>query len=82
MAMDYHGLRSLTARELIAALGRDGFHFVRQAARISVITTLMAGVTVGSHGGANTFTIKTLKSMIELQARWTAHDLKRLKVIR
>ena len=30
MAIDYRGLRSLTARELIAALARDGFYFVRQ----------------------------------------------------
>jgi predicted RNA binding protein YcfA (HicA-like mRNA interferase family) len=31
MAIDYRGLRPLTARELIAALMRDGFYFVRQA---------------------------------------------------
>jgi hypothetical protein len=31
MAIDYRGLRSLTARELIAALAHDGFYFVRQA---------------------------------------------------
>jgi len=30
MAIDYRGLRSLTARELIAGLIRDGFYFVRQ----------------------------------------------------
>jgi predicted RNA binding protein YcfA (HicA-like mRNA interferase family) len=30
MAIDYRGLRSLTAKELISALERDGFHFVRQ----------------------------------------------------
>jgi predicted RNA binding protein YcfA (HicA-like mRNA interferase family) len=30
MPIDYGGLRSLTARELIAALQRDGFFFVRQ----------------------------------------------------
>jgi len=30
MAIDYSGLRSLTARERIAALTRDGFYFVRQ----------------------------------------------------
>ncbi|MGH9585217.1 MAG: type II toxin-antitoxin system HicA family toxin [Bryobacteraceae bacterium] len=31
MPIDYRKLRSLTARELIAALTRDGFSFVRQA---------------------------------------------------
>ncbi|HXB68719.1 MAG TPA: type II toxin-antitoxin system HicA family toxin [Candidatus Acidoferrales bacterium] len=30
MAIDYRGLRSVTARELIAALNRDGFYFVHQ----------------------------------------------------
>jgi predicted RNA binding protein YcfA (HicA-like mRNA interferase family) len=31
MAIDYRGLHSLTARELIAALNRDGSYFVRQS---------------------------------------------------
>jgi hypothetical protein len=39
-------------------------------------------VTVAPHGGGETFTIKTLKSMIELQVRWTEDDLKRLKLVR
>jgi len=30
MAIDYSGLRLLTARDVIAALTRDGFYFVRQ----------------------------------------------------
>jgi predicted RNA binding protein YcfA (HicA-like mRNA interferase family) len=30
VAIDYRRLRSLTARELIGALTRDGFYFVRQ----------------------------------------------------
>jgi hypothetical protein len=38
-------------------------------------------VTVAPHGGGDTFTIKTLKSMIELRARWTEVDLQRLKLI-
>jgi hypothetical protein len=39
-------------------------------------------MTVAPHGGGDTFTIKTLKSMIELQACWTEEDLRRLKLIR
>jgi predicted RNA binding protein YcfA (HicA-like mRNA interferase family) len=31
MAIDYRGLRSLTGRELITALIRDGFNFTRQS---------------------------------------------------
>jgi hypothetical protein len=34
------------------------------------------------HGGGSTFTRKTLKSMIEAQARWTEDDVWRLKLIR
>jgi hypothetical protein len=37
-------------------------------------------VTIASHGG-ETFKVKTLKSIIELQARWTEQDLRRLNLI-
>jgi len=39
-------------------------------------------VTVAYHGHNTTFVPKTLKSMIEEQARWTEEDLRRLKLIR
>jgi predicted RNA binding protein YcfA (HicA-like mRNA interferase family) len=83
MAIDYRGLGSLTARELIAALTRDGFYFVRQAGSHQRYRHADGRrVTVAPHAGGDTFTIKTLKSMIELQARWEQEDLKRLKLIR
>jgi len=83
MAIDYRGLRSLTARELIAALTRDGFYFVRQAGSHQRYRHADGRrVTVAPHARGDTFTIKTLKSMIELQARWREEDLKRLKLIR
>ena len=83
MAIDYRGLRSLTARELIAALTRDGLYFVRQAGSHQRYRHADGRrVTVAPHAGGDTFTIKTLKSMIELQARWKQEDLERLKVIR
>ena len=83
MAIDYRGLRSLTARELIAALTRDGFYFVRQAGSHQRYRHADGRrVTVAPHAGGDTFTIKTLKSMIELQARWEQEDLKRLELIR
>ena len=34
------------------------------------------------HGSGDSFTIKTLKSMIERQANWTADDLVRLGLLR
>jgi predicted RNA binding protein YcfA (HicA-like mRNA interferase family) len=83
MAIDYRGLRSLTARELIAALNRDGFHFVRQVgSHQRYAHTDGRRVTVAPHGNGDTFTIKTLKSMIERQAHWTADDLLRLRLLR
>ena len=82
MAIDYRGLRSLTARELIAALTRDGFYFVRQTGSHKRYRHPDGRrVTVAPHGGGDTFTIKTLKSIIESQAQWTTEDLKRLKLM-
>ena len=79
MAIDYRGLRSLTARELIDALTSEGFYFVRQRGSHQRYRHPDGRrVTVAPHGGGDTFTIKTLKSMIALQAHWTEEDLKRL----
>src|SRR5450432_1480985 len=83
MAIDYRGLRSVTARELIAALNRDGFYFVRQAGSHRRYAHADGRrVTVAPYGSGDTFTIKTLKSMIERQANWTADDLVRLGLLR
>jgi len=83
MGIDYRGLRSLTARELISALLRDGFQFVRQAGSHQRYKHPDGRrVTVAPHGEGDTFTLKTLKSIIESQAGWTEEDLKRLKLIR
>jgi predicted RNA binding protein YcfA (HicA-like mRNA interferase family) len=83
MAIDYRGLRSLTARELIPALQRDGFFFVRQTgSHRRYAHTDGRRVTVAPHGGGDTFTVKTLKSILETQANWTASDLVRLGLLR
>ena len=83
MAIDYRGLRSITARELIAALNRDGFHFVRQVeSHQRFHNSDGRKVSVATQGRGETFTIKTLKSIIELQARWTEEDLRRLKLLK
>jgi predicted RNA binding protein YcfA (HicA-like mRNA interferase family) len=83
MAIDYRGLRSLTARELIAALVRDGFYFVRQTGSHRRFRHADGRrVTVAPHGTGDTFTIKTLKSIVESQARWREEDLKRLQLVR
>jgi predicted RNA binding protein YcfA (HicA-like mRNA interferase family) len=82
MAVDYRGLRSLTARELIAALVRDGFYFVRQKGSHQRYRHADGRrVTVATHGRGDTFTLKTLRSIIESQARWTEEDLRRVKLL-
>jgi len=82
MAIGYRGLRSLTARELVAALTRDGFCFVRQKGSHQRYRHPDGRrVTVAPHGGGDTFTVKTLRSIIETQARWTEDDLKRLELL-
>ena len=76
-------LRSLTARELIAALNRDGFYFVRQVGSHQRYAHADGRrVTVAPHGSGDTFTIKTLKSMIERQANWSGDDCARLRLLR
>lgn len=83
MAIDYNVLRSLTARDLIAALTQDGFYFVRQrGSHQRYRHTDGRRVTVAPHGKGATFKVKTLKGMIEDQACWTEEDLRRLKLIR
>jgi predicted RNA binding protein YcfA (HicA-like mRNA interferase family) len=80
--IDYGQLRNLTTREMISALVRDGFSFDRGDGSHQIFYHSDGRrVTVIFHGGGSTFRRKTLKSMIQ-QARWTADDLKRLKLTR
>jgi predicted RNA binding protein YcfA (HicA-like mRNA interferase family) len=82
VGIDCGRLRNLTARELISALARDGFGFDRGSGSHQIYYhTDGRRVTVSFHRGSSTFTRKTLKSIIETQARWTEGDLKRLKLI-
>ena len=76
MGVNYALLRNVTAREIMAALVRDGFSFDRGSHPDG------RRVTVTFHAPGDTFAPKTLKSMIEVEARWTEDDLKRLKLIR
>jgi predicted RNA binding protein YcfA (HicA-like mRNA interferase family) len=83
MTINYPHLRSLTARELISALARDGFALDRQAGSHQLyLHPDGRRVTVSFHRPGETFEIKTLRTMIEIQAHWTDEDLKRLKLIR
>jgi predicted RNA binding protein YcfA (HicA-like mRNA interferase family) len=80
MGIDYANLRRLTAREIIAALFRDGF-FLRTSRKGSHQRFQHLDgrrVTVSFHKPSDTFPPKTLKTIIEWQAHWTEEDLKRL----
>jgi predicted RNA binding protein YcfA (HicA-like mRNA interferase family) len=82
MSMDFSRLRSLTARELISALARDGFVLDRQAGAHQIYLHADGRrVTVSFHRPGETFEIKTLRTMIDVQARWRDEDLKRLRLI-
>jgi predicted RNA binding protein YcfA (HicA-like mRNA interferase family) len=82
MAIDYSQLRSLTAREVISALIRDGF-FLRSQVGSHQRYRHPDGrrVTVSFHHPRDIFPLKTLKRMIEDQARWTEADLRQLRLL-
>jgi predicted RNA binding protein YcfA (HicA-like mRNA interferase family) len=83
MGLNYAQLRNLTARELISALIRDGFAYDRGSGSHQIFYHQDGRrVSVTFHTPGQTFPRKTLKSMIETEARWTEDDLKRLKLIR
>jgi predicted RNA binding protein YcfA (HicA-like mRNA interferase family) len=82
MALDYSRLRSLTAREIISALIRDGFSLDRQSGAHRLYRHPDGRrVTVSFHRAGETFEIKTLRSILELQALWGENDLSRLHLI-
>jgi predicted RNA binding protein YcfA (HicA-like mRNA interferase family) len=80
--IDYGPLRSLTARALVSALERDGFRLDRQRGSHRLYKHPDGRrVTVSFHRPGDTFAPKTLRSILELQARWTEADLKRVRLI-
>ena len=83
MPIDYSHLHNLTARELTAALKRDGFLLRRQRGSHQRYQHPDGRrVTVSFHRAGDTFRTGTLKRMIEGQAQWTEDDLKRLGLVK
>ena len=84
MTIDWSRLRTLTARQLVAALRRDGFALDRQSGghRQYRHPDDRRLVSVSFHRPGQTFTMDTLRSMIQTQAKWTAADLARLGLLR
>lgn len=82
MNIDYSQLRSLPARNLIYALLSDGFVLIRQCgSHRHYRHPDRRHVTVSFHHSSDTFPLKTLKSIIEIQAKWDMNDLIRLNLI-
>ena len=82
MAIDYRRLRTVTAREIIRGLTQDGFYLRHQRGSHQRYQHADGRrVTVSFHTNSDTFPPKTLKSIIEGQARWSEEDLKRLKLV-
>ena len=80
--IDYSRLRSLAARRIIAALLADGFSLQRQKGSHRHYKHRDGRrVTVTFHHSSDTFKPGTLRSMIEIQARWTETDLRRLGLL-
>ena len=75
--------RGVSAREITRALEADGFVHIRtEGSHKRYRHPDGRFVTVSSHKDSDTFTIKTLRSMILRQAHWTEDDLRRLKLIK
>ena len=83
MPLDWSRLRGVTTREVIRALGQDGFLLRRQTGSHRIYRHPDGRkVTVSFHHSGQTFRIGTLRRMIQDQARWTAADLRRLGLLR
>jgi predicted RNA binding protein YcfA (HicA-like mRNA interferase family) len=81
--IEWSRLRSTTVREIISALEHDGFSLRNQSgSHRRYHHPDGRRVTVSSHRAGDTFRPKTLRSIIESQARWTEDDLRRLKLIK
>ena len=82
MPIEWNRLRSLTTRELLSALGRDGFYLDRHAgSHMYYKHDDGRRVTVAFHGSGRTFRLGMLRLMIQEQAKWTEDDLRRLGLL-
>ena len=80
--INFSRLRSLTARQITRALRRDGFDLETQTGSHQQYRHPDGRrVTVTYHHPGDTYSIRTLRAMIQGQARWTAEDLRRLGLL-
>jgi predicted RNA binding protein YcfA (HicA-like mRNA interferase family) len=82
MNIDYSKLRSVTARRLASALQSDGFQLQRQkGSHRHYHHPDGRRVTLSFHHSSDTFPRGTLRSIIEIEARWQEVDLRRLGLL-
>lgn len=83
MSIDYSKLRSLTLRQLVRALIKDGFQLVRRKGATRLFRHPDGRrVIIHFHKPGQTLKIGTLQEIIENEAQWTEEDLRRLKLFR
>ncbi|PKB64113.1 MAG: hypothetical protein BZY80_03835 [SAR202 cluster bacterium Io17-Chloro-G2] len=82
MAIPWRNLHSITAREIINSLYRDGF-VLRNSAGSHQRFRHPDGrrVTVTFHSPGQTFGLGLLQRMFRDQAHWTEEDLRRLGLL-
>ena len=77
--IDFSQLRSLTARQIVNALERDGFILRRQqGSHRRYQHPDGRRVTVSYHRSGDTYKVWMLRTMLQEQAEWTQDDLRRL----
>lgn len=80
--INYSRLRSLTTRHLVRALTKDGFAYQKSTGSHRHYKHLDGRLVVIPYNrSGDTHPIKTLRSMIEGQARWNMDDLQRLGLV-
>ncbi len=80
--IDFSRLRSVTARQITRALRRDGFEMERQSgSHQQYYHRDGRRVTVTFHRPGDTYSVRLLRSMIQMQARWSELDLRRLGLL-
>jgi predicted RNA binding protein YcfA (HicA-like mRNA interferase family) len=83
MSVDFSRLRPVTARQLHTALLTDGFVFTRQrGSHRRYYHSDGRRVTLTFHHASDTFRPGTLRSIVEVQAKWNDEDLHRLKLVK
>ena len=80
--IDYSRLRTVTAHDITRALMHDGFVQGRQrGSHHRYVHSDGRRVTVAFTRRGDTFELNTLRSIIEVQAKWTNEDLRRVRLL-